>query len=124
VRPAPIEANRIAEGDARFVADGWPLFAPTVRRYLAAKIFGSWLAYQGRGLRTIVFSASVALSLVRAHAAVDCARRAHPLDRHALTTAIRRADELLLHLASPQPLADELSRIETSLAGPGPLGLL
>lgn len=120
----PPSSSLAAEADARYVAHSWPAFAGPVRRYLAAKAFGSWLAYQGRGLRTAVSLMRVALSILRLHAATNCTELDRPLDRDTLICAIRRTDELLVHLASQQTLADRLSASERALAARGPLGLL
>jgi hypothetical protein len=119
--PGTFHGGEAARLDARFVADRWPLFASPLRRYLAAKAFGSWLAYQGRGLRTLVALLTVALSSVRLHAGGECARHETPLDRNALVAAIRATDELLVHLASRQALANALGVAEGALAAPGPL---
>ncbi len=94
------------------MAAGWPLFAVPVRRWLAAKAFGSWLAFQGDGLRTTVLGLRVALAVLRAEALRGCADIERALDEDLLRGAIRRADLLLLHLADPEALARRLSRCE------------
>lgn len=83
-----------------------------LRAYLASRLFASWVAYQGRGLRTIVASLHAALAIVRVEAARQCARRQRPLDRELLIEAVRQADLLLVHLADPGVLAHELSFVE------------
>jgi hypothetical protein len=115
--------GRLDEVHDEWVVPRWHLFDAPLRRYLAAKIFGTWLAYQGHGLRTTMFSLVVALSLVRAHAAIECAAMSRPLDRALFTAAIRRSDELLLHLASREDLARRFSEVEGAMADRGPTGV-
>jgi hypothetical protein len=110
-RPAAL-GDDIGIADTRWVADSWPAFATPVRRFLAAKAFGSWLAYQGRGVRTLAFSLEVALSVLRLNCAAQCEAAARPLDRALFIEAVRRTDELLVHLASREALARALSRVE------------
>ncbi len=98
----------------RWVEDAWGTFAASVCRYLAAKAFGSWLAYQGRGLRTIAHSLDVALAVLKANAALECHRASSRLDETLLLGAIRRTDELLVHLASREDLARRLGAVESS----------
>lgn len=64
-------------------------------RYLATRLMGSWIAYQGEGLR------SVLASLVSAYALACLALASAPgqvLTLGHMTSAIRAADWLLLHL--------------------------
>ena len=68
---------------ARFVAPVWHLWSAPLRRYLAAKAFASWTAYQGHGLLTIVRGLDAAAGLVRVEAARDAATPA--------TSSMRRA---------------------------------
>jgi hypothetical protein len=102
----------LADLDDRYVAPRWPAHAGTAGRYLAAKAFGSWIAYQA--------DAAVALSrwLMLCHAVlrVECARAcgdaARPLDRDRLVQAIRRADLLLVHYADSLAIARALRRTD------------
>jgi hypothetical protein len=101
-----------ADADMRFVAPAWPAFAAPVQRYLAGRLFGSWVAYQGRGLRSVVASAACALAVLRISAARACAAASRALDAPLLTGAFRQADLLLVHKADRQVLADGLSEVE------------
>lgn len=101
----------------RFVAPTWLAHAAAVRRYLAARLFGSWVAYQGGGLRTIVSSVDVALSVLKANAAVVAGNARRLLDQDLLLAAIRRTDEMLVHLAAPEKLARLLSAAEGNRDG-------
>ena len=84
-------------------------FRRPVSRYLAAKGFASWLAYQGHGVRTVVFSLAAALAVLKVEAARQSARVGRALDRDLLLEASRAADLLLVHLASREDLARRLT---------------
>lgn len=71
----------------------WGGFDRAVGRYLAAKAFGNWTAYQGDGFSAVLQSVRRALDVLREEA--DAAHR--PLDRLLLTEALRQADLRLLH---------------------------
>jgi hypothetical protein len=99
-------------GDAALVEPAWPFLAQPLRQYLAARLLGTWIAYQGRGLRTVVRYLATALAVVRHEATRICAAACQPLDRERLVEAIRAADDLLVHRADSLVLSRELSRIE------------
>ena len=111
--PAPDSASRI---DERLVAPNWRTFAGPVRRYLAAKAFADWCAYQGRGLRTVACSIAAALSVLRVEAVRHCAEADRMLDEALLIEAFRSADLLLVHLASREELARRFSAVEEARA--------
>jgi hypothetical protein len=93
--------ERLAPGASRepHATSGWGGFGRTVGRYLAAKAFGSWAAYQGDGLHAVVDSIGRALDVLREETSAAAARAGRPLDRALLTEAFRQADLRLLHLA-------------------------
>jgi hypothetical protein len=101
-----------AAADRRWVAPGWTGYARPLRRYLAARLHGSWVPYQGRGLRTVVESLATALAVVRVEAARACGRAERPLDGALLVQAIRAADLLLVHEADSLALARRWSAVE------------
>lgn len=75
-----------------------------VRAYLAARLFGSWIAYYAGGLLTVVAYLRVCTAIL----AIEAARQRHeqpsgPGDR-LLREAIRQADLLLVHLADARAL--------------------
>ncbi len=114
----PMDAAAV---DAAFVEPAWPALSLPLRRYLAARLLGTWIAYQGRGLRTIVRYLATALAIVRHEARRICAATQRPLDSAQLIDAIRAADDLLVHRADSLDLARRLSRIEeNSSRGPEP----
>ena len=92
----------------------WDTFRAPLDRFLAAKAFASWTAYQGRGLLTIVCGLESALAAVRVEAARQCRDAGRPLDPDLLREAFRAADFLLNHLAVGEDLAKLWSHIEKS----------
>jgi Fe-S-cluster containining protein len=72
---------------------------PAVKRWLAARLFGAWIAYQGDGLQTTVRY----LRLCHDTFARELARDGNPLE------TIRRSDLLLIHQSDSQQLADSLN---------------
>ena len=92
----------------------WASFTVPLNRYLAAKAFASWTAYQGRGIATIVRSLEVALALVRVEASRQCRDARRDLDRELLLEAIRSADFALNHLAVGEDIAEAWSRVEAT----------
>jgi hypothetical protein len=115
LKPARDEAGL---GDAYrvHVLPAWGGFRAPLNRYLAAKAFASWTAYQGRGIRTIVRGLDAALAVVRVEAARQCRdagdRTGAPLDRAMMLEAFRAADFLLNHLAVGEDLARVWGAIE------------
>jgi len=111
LRPAPDEHGL----DAAFttsVRAAWDDFRAPLNRYLGAKAFASWTAYQGRGVATIVAGLDAALSLVRVEAARQCRDAGRSLDAGLLLEAIRSADFMLNHLAVGEELAAQWSVAE------------
>ncbi len=98
--------------DAELVAPYWEAHAPLVLRYVAAKAFASWSAYQGRGVRTQVAEWWLSLGVLR----VECVRAAgslaRALDRQVLHAAVRQADWLLMHLVDRSLLMHALGTVE------------
>lgn len=113
----PVACGAPVPSDARDVLDTAAARA-RIGRYLAARCFGAWVAYQGTGLRTML--AYLAAAFVAIERSLPAAR--HDLrsgddvqdhrDAARLSTAIRTADLLLLHLGSPNGLVRRLSAWE------------
>lgn len=97
-----------ADGD---VPDVWndPSTRNQLGRYLAARFFGSWVAYHGDGLRSLL--ASVHAAAVVVHRALQ-ASPVETTPARRLAAAIRTADLLLVHLACPEELARHYSQWE------------
>jgi hypothetical protein len=87
--------------DADLSAPRGALFERTARRYVAARAFGSWSAYQARGLRTMVAEMVAVVSVLRVEAALACGAAHRPLDAERLVEAVRAADGLLVHGIDP-----------------------
>ena len=111
MKPEP-DKERLADVYLAAVAPEWSRWDAPLKRYLAAKAFASWTAYQGRGLLTVVRGLEVALSLVRVEAARQCRDQDRRLDAELLKEAIREADFVLNHLAVGDELARMWSRVE------------
>ena len=94
------------------VLPGWNDWRAPMARFLAAKAFASWTAYQGSGVLTIVAGLDAALGLVRVEAARQCRNAQRALDADLLKEAFRQADFLLNHLAAGDELAENWSRVE------------
>jgi hypothetical protein len=111
VRPEPDEEG-LREAFERGVVPAWNLWHPPLRRYLAAKAFANWTAYQGRGVLTIVRGLEAALAFVRVEAARECRNAGRVLDAGLLTQAFRATDFVLNHIAVSETLARTWSRVE------------
>lgn len=92
------------------VEPGWGNFDGAVRRYLAAKVFGNRLAYEGRGLRSIVEWLRMCLGRLRREAANAAAGGA--LNEPLFLEAVRATDLALVHRTDTAALARSLERIE------------
>jgi hypothetical protein len=90
-----------------------PHVARRVGRYLAARFFGGWVAYQGGGLRSTMASLRAGHTVVRHTLGLD----PHSAPDARLRRALRAADLLLVHLAAPEALARGYSRWERDLSG-------
>jgi hypothetical protein len=72
-------------------------FAPVIERFLAAKLFASWAAYQGDGITAIRESVRSAHRLLLIEIATACREAGRSLDAGLLEQAIRQTDFQLLH---------------------------
>jgi hypothetical protein len=111
LKPAP-DDDGLEDAYVRYVADAWQDWRAPLNRYLAAKAFANWTAYQGRGVLAIVRGLEAALALVRVGAARQCRDAQRPLDQPLLLEAIRGADFALNHLAVGEDLASGWSKVE------------
>jgi Fe-S-cluster containining protein len=118
LKPAPDEEG-LEDAYARYVAAPWALWRAPLNRYLAAKAFANWTAYQGRGVLAIVRGLEAALALARVEASRQCRDARRALDQPLLIEAIRSADFALNHLAVGEDLAAAWSSVENSaITGP------
>ncbi|MEZ5421141.1 MAG: hypothetical protein R2708_27910 [Vicinamibacterales bacterium] len=98
----------LAAADAAWVAPRWHGVAPAVRRYLAARAFGAWMAYQADAAEGLISWLHLALTVLRAECGRACAAARSPLDRDRLIAALGCTDRLLLHYADGLRLAGGL----------------
>lgn len=111
LKPVP-DDHGLEESFAHWVRPNWENWHLPLKRFLAAKAFANWTAYQGRGVLAIVRGLEAALSLVRVEAARQCRDAARPLDQPLLLEAFRWADFTLNHLAVGEELATSWSAAE------------
>lgn len=85
-------------------------FDHVVRNYLAARLFGNWIAYHGLGLEAIVEYVRVCLAVLRMEVARHsaCWSGSTPW-QSVVEPAVRSTDLLLVHLADAKELARRLS---------------
>lgn len=105
--PAEWRVSAWPDGLPDATMDGAPITQveaeAALARYLALRLIGSWVSYQGAGLRSVVASlisadALATAALVRTAAAV-------PVTTGHVMSAIRAADWLQLHLLDREPWA-------------------
>ena len=106
--PPGLPRPSVFEESVGFV-DDWPgEFDSVVRVYLAARLFGNWVAYYGQGLHAIVEYLQVALAVVKMEAFRQRASAAPSPPWQTVNEAIRNADLLLVHLADVKALSRRL----------------
>jgi Fe-S-cluster containining protein len=111
LRPEP-DAAGLSEAFDGFVRPAWSGLGAAINRFIAAKAFASWTAYQGRGVCTIVSGLDAAVSILRVEASRQCRNAARPLDRDLLLEAFRATDFILNHLAVAEVLAERWAKAE------------
>ncbi|HJU42040.1 MAG TPA: YkgJ family cysteine cluster protein [Vicinamibacterales bacterium] len=75
-------------------------FAPVIERFLAAKLFASWAAYDGDGITPIRSAVGNAHRVLRVEMEKACNHHGRPLDATLLLHAIRQTDLQLVHRAT------------------------
>ena len=109
---APALPDDLDALDGVGVEPRWRPFAPLLGRFLAAKAFASWTAYQSRGIRTQVAELVATASVLRIECARACADSSRALDLDGIITAVRNTDWLLIHLADRSALMEWLDTVE------------
>lgn len=99
----------LADFDTRYVVPRWAAHAGPAGRYLAAKAFGSWIAYQADAAVSLATWLTMCHAVLRIECARACGVAGRPLDRDLLVQAIRQADLLLVHYADSLAIARRLS---------------
>ena len=115
VRPEP-DTDGLQEAFERLVVPEWEAWHGPLRKFLAAKAFANWTAYQGRGVLSIVRGLEAALAFVRIESARECRNAGQALDAALLKQAFRGADFVLNHLAVGEDLANAWSIVEDAEA--------
>jgi len=93
-------------------AEDW--FDQGMKNYLAARLFGNWIAYQGHGLRSIVEWLRTCVAVVRHFLLQRLIKSQIPLGRSAFIESVRSADLLLLHVLDSGSFARDVTSIEQS----------
>ena len=104
----------LAELDARYVAPVWERHAGPVRRYLAARAFGSWISYQADAAVSLAAWLTLCHAVLRIETARACGGAGRALDRELLVQAIRQSDLLLIHYADSLEMARALGECRTA----------
>ncbi len=115
-REALAPAARFEDRWTDLAAAAFEQFDRPMKHFLAARLFGNWVAYQGRGLRSIVEWIRTCAALVRHRAltqALASGQAPAPAD---LLAAVRLADLLLLHSLDTRAFARQVAPLE----GPDP----
>ena len=89
-------------------------FDQGMKNYLAARLFGNWIAYQGQGLRSIVEWVRTCAAVVHHFALRRLLESKLPFDRAGFIEALRSADLLLLHVLDSQSFARDVASLEES----------
>jgi hypothetical protein len=110
--PVPACRDDLESAHARLVQPSWDRFSDPIRRYLAAKAFGSWSAYKSRGIRSLVAELYASEMVLRVESVRACQAAGRALDRERLLVAIRQSDLLLIHLADRDALMKWIGRVE------------
>jgi Fe-S-cluster containining protein len=88
-----------------FGADAAIPYAGAIKRWLAARLFGTWIAYQANSLGAVSLYLRACLSVLHA----ELSRDGGASDERGFVEAVRRGDQLIVHLADSQHLAKMLS---------------
>ena len=113
LEPWPDAPADLEEAWTEAIAPQWPEIAPFAGRYLAARAFASWVAYQGAGLPAVERSLAVADAVFRIEL-VSLDTRAgrevqhRRIDRNQILGAIQQSDLLLAHHIDPSAFARSL----------------
>jgi hypothetical protein len=87
-------------------------FDAAMKNFLAARLFGNWIAYQGRGLRSIVQWLRAAAALVRDGASRLTSASTGVVTQDDVREAVRTTDLILLHGIDTQTFARAVADIE------------
>ena len=108
--------DRFEAGWDRHVAAHFAAYERPMRNYLAARLFANWIAYQGRGLRSVVEWLRVCDAVLRQALLTRVAGSGSPPGPEDFVEAVRAADLLLLHVIDSAAFATCVAALE----GPQP----
>ncbi len=83
-----------------------------MKNFVAARLFANWIAYQGRGLHSVVQWARAAAALARHHVLRRALASDRPTAPADFIEAVRMADLLLLHVIDTHAFARALALLE------------
>jgi Fe-S-cluster containining protein len=89
------------------VSRWWRDYDASVRAYLAARLFGNWMAYYGQGLHAVVEYLRICLSVLKMEAVRHEAASTSPCQN--LLRAVRASDLLMVHLSDVHDLARRMA---------------
>jgi hypothetical protein len=104
--PSPPGTSAALEGD-------WGVETQAVRRYLASKAFGSWSAYEGYGIRTLIAELMVSELVLKVEWERACGKTRPSLARQPMIEAIRQSDLFLIHLIDRPQMIAWLGEVES-----------
>jgi hypothetical protein len=116
-RASPLDLRGdIGKRWSRQIGDHLQWLDGPMRNYLAARLFGNWVAYQGRGLRTVVEWLRACAAVLRSEILERVARPGEPPAIDTFIEAVRAADLRLLHVVDSSAFARHVAEME----GPDP----
>jgi Fe-S-cluster containining protein len=108
--------DRFEESWDRHVGAHFAAFERPMRNYLATRLFANWVAYQGRGLRSVVEWLKVCAAVLRHGLLTRALGSGSPPGPEDFVEALRAADLLLLHVIDTAAFATYVAALE----GPEP----
>lgn len=108
--------DRFEECWDRHIAAHFAAYERPMRNYLAARLFANWIAYQGRGLRSVVEWLRVCDAVLRQALLTRVLVSGSPPGPEDFVEAVRAADLLLLHVIDSAAFATCVAALE----GPEP----
>ncbi len=87
-------------------------FERGMKNYLAARLFGNWIAYQSQGLRSVVAWLRTCAAVVRHFLVRRVLGSGLPATRQDFIEAVRAADLLLLHVLDTGSFARDVAALE------------
>jgi hypothetical protein len=103
---------RFEERWDRHVAAYFAAYERPMRNYLAARLFANWIAYQGRGLRSVVEWLRVCAAVLRQALLTRVLHSGSPPSQDDFIEALRTADLLLLHVIDTAAFATYVAALE------------